>query len=316
MRFERLRVCRDAQSMRLANPLEFDEPPARALGISHMRYSLRAFSLSSVLALFIFPTAQARSADEIFPDANLKAAIRDVLKKSESDELKEDDLKNVFILHAGGKQIKSLAGLDKCPNLADITLPRNEIQDLAPLAGLKNVQTIDLANNKITDIAPLAGLDKLQYIQLAGNQVANIGPLKGLVNLSALYLSKNKITAIDSLAPLQKLSSLYLDHNQVVDIKPLAGLKWLSLLDLTGNAVVDISPLAKLTELRYTFLQGNKIADIGPLLEMAKKDAAGDRRFAPYWNLYIGGNPLGDAAAKQIEELKKLGVRVKTEELK
>jgi hypothetical protein len=47
---------------------------------------------------------------------------------------------------------------------------------------------------------------------------------------------------------------------------------------------------------------------------MAKKDAAGPKNFAPYWNLYLAGNPLSDEAkTKQIEELKKLGVRVNLE---
>ena len=49
------------------------------------------------------------------------------------------------------------------------------------------------------------------------------------------------------------------------------------------------------------------------LVEMAKKDLAGEKRFAPYWNVYIGGNPLSDAGKAQLEELAKLGVRVKNE---
>ncbi|HCD03223.1 MAG TPA: hypothetical protein DER64_22140 [Planctomycetaceae bacterium] len=66
-----------------------------------------------------------------------------------------------------------------------------------------------------------------------------------------------------------------------------------------------------MTELRYTFLEGNKVTDLGPLVTMAQKDAKGDRRFAPYWNLYVSGNPLSDAAkGGQIAALKKVGVRV------
>jgi len=44
---------------------------------------------------------------------------------------------------------------------------------------------------------------------------------------------------------------------------------------------------------------------------MAKKDAAGEKRFAPYWRLYLKGNPLDDAAKKtQIPAMQKLNVRV------
>jgi hypothetical protein len=50
------------------------------------------------------------------------------------------------------------------------------------------------------------------------------------------------------------------------------------------------------------------------LVEMAKKDVEGSRRFAPFWNIYLDGNPLSDDATKQIEELKQLGVRIHLKE--
>ena len=41
-----------------------------------------------------------------------------------------------------------------------------------------------------------------------------------------------------------------------------------------------------------------------------RKDAEGEKRFAPYLKLYLGENPLNDASkGEQIEELKKLGVK-------
>ena len=45
---------------------------------------------------------------------------------------------------------------------------------------------------------------------------------------------------------------------------------------------------------------------------MAKKDfdEPTRRRFAPFWRIYLKGNPLGDAAKGQIEELKKIGGRI------
>jgi hypothetical protein len=43
------------------------------------------------------------------------------------------------------------------------------------------------------------------------------------------------------------------------------------------------------------------------LVEMAKKDAAGEKRFAPFCKIYLQENPLSDAAkGAQAEELKKL----------
>ena len=59
------------------------------------------------------------------------------------------------------------------------------------------------------------------------------------------------------------------------------------------------------------FLQKNKISDVGPLAESAKKDAEGEKRFAPFMHLYLSENPLTDEAKKdQLAALKDSGVRV------
>ena len=258
---------------------------------------------------------QSASAADLFPDDKLEAVIREILrKKSDKEEIAEADLKNVYILHAQGKGIKDLTGLEKCPNLAEVRLSKNEIEDLKPLANAVNCQSLDLEDNEISDLSPLAKLEKLQYLQLEGNKIEDVSPLKDLKKLSALYLSENKIKSIEPLSGLEKLVSLYLAKNEISDISPLKELKWLSSLDLQGNKISDLKPLEKMTELRYTMLQKNEIKDLGPLVEMAKKDAEGDKRFAPYWNLYLGGNPLSEQAKeRQIPQLKDLGVRVKLE---
>ena len=77
------------------------------------------------------------------------------------------------------------------------------------------------------------------------------------------------------------------------------------------------SPLASFTELRYLFLEQNKIQDLGTLVAMAKKDAEGEKRFAPFLRVYLAGNPLNDTAKKrQAAELKGIGVRVSLESKK
>jgi len=129
-----------------------------------------------------------------------------------------------------------------------------------------------------------------------------------------LDLSKNKVRSLEAVSGLEKLVSLYLEGDQVSDLSPLKGLKWIESLDLRDNQVSDLSPLSGMTELRYTMLEGNKVTDLGVLVAMAKKDAEGDRRFAPYWFLYLKGNPLTETAVKQqVAELKSYNVRVELE---
>ena len=105
--------------------------------------------------------------------------------------------------------------------------------------------------------------------------------------------------------------SLYADGNQLAGIGPVAKLTNLSSLDLRNNQVADLGPIKGLTELRYLLLNNNKVTDLQVLVEMAQKDSAGEKRFSPFWHLYLQGNPLSDAAQnKQLAELKKVGSRV------
>ena len=265
----------------------------------------------AVVSLVSLTTVDRSIAAGPFADKNLEAAIRKELKKDGKAPLKDADLKNVYFLRAGGGKITSLKGLEKCTNLASADLADNAIVDLGPMSGLLHLQKLVLSNNRVSNVAPLAKLVKLQYLDLSGNRIETVDGLKGLTALTTLYLSKNRLKSIKPLAGLTKIWSLYLNDNQLTDIAPLAKLKWLSSLDLRRNAISNLSALSGMTELRYTFLEGNKIADLSVLVSMAKKDAAGVQRFAPYWRLYLSGNPLTTAAKTgQVAELKKLGVRV------
>ena len=273
-------------------------------------------SLLSMTLLAVCLSASAQDDKPLIPDKNLEAAVRrSVFEKRDNDKpLTAEDLEKISTITGRGKGIKSLQGLEHCRALAELVLPDNEIGDLSPLKDLKELQTATLSNNKIKDLKPLETVTALQYLELSGNEIENLAPLEKLSNMRSLYLSKNKVKDLKPVAKLEKLWSLYLDGNQVSDLKPLAKLPWLSDLDLTGNKVADLAPLKEHDELRHLILNGNQVKDLGVLLEMAKKDVEGSRRFAPFWNVYLDGNPLSDDAKKQIEELKKLGVRIHLKE--
>ena len=59
------------------------------------------------------------------------------------------------------------------------------------------------------------------------------------------------------------------------------------------------------------FLQQNQVRDLTPLVEMAKTDADGPKRMAPFLRLYLEGNPLSDEAkSTQLSACKAMGVRI------
>jgi Leucine-rich repeat (LRR) protein len=82
---------------------------------------------------------------------------------------------------------------------------------------------------------------------------------------------------------------------------------------LDGTGISDLSPIAGMTELTYLGLDNNKVTDLTVLIEMGKKDLADPTktRFAPFWKIYLKGNPLSDAAkTTQLEELKKVSQKI------
>ena len=272
---------------------------------SHHLLCCLVLSLSTVA-----PTAL--PADELFPDKALEAAVRQEVyaKRHNAEPLTKEDVKNISQVKGKSKGIKSLAGLEHCKAVQQIDLEGNEIADLTPLAGLKLLQSINLADNKITSVAPLAELDKVQYLELSRNQIADIAPLAKMTNMRSLYLSGNKIAKVDVLKNLTKIWTLYLDGNPVKDLSVLGQLKWLSSLKLSHCGIEDISFISPLTELKHLDLEGNKLSNVAPLLEMAKKDD--EKRFSPFWHIYLTGNPI-KPDAPELVELAKLGARITIE---
>ena len=249
----------------------------------------------------------------IFSDKALEAAVRkEVYAKRNNDEpITKSDVANISRVIGVGKGIKNLDGLQHCTAIMQIDLGENEIVDLKPLAGLKRVQYLALGKNKIVDLSPLKDLKAMQLLDLSGNSITDIAALKQMDNLRTLYLAQNQLKNIGPVAELTKIWSLDASGNQLTDAGPVGKLRWLTTLDLTGNQLSSLAPLGTLPELDMLLVSGNKIADLGPLVEMCKKDAEGDRRFAPYLEVYLGGNPIDEKKkAAQTETLKSFGVDV------
>lgn len=264
----------------------------------------------AVLACFALNVVPQAVAQDLFPDKGLEAAVRkEVFAKRYNEEpLTKEDVKNISQVHGKDLGIKSLAGLEHCVAVQEIDLENNEIEDVSQLAGLKLLQSINLAGNKIQSIEPLKDLERVQYLELSQNQVSNIESLAKMKNMRSLYLSENKIEKIDVLKQLPKVWTLYLAGNPVKDFSPIGELRWLSSLDLSRCELKTLDFLAPLTELKFVILKNNQLEDLSTLVEMAEGDE--EHRFAPFWRIYLEGNPLGEKAEQQLEKLKELGARI------
>jgi len=240
----------------------------------------------------------------LFPDAALEKVVRaHVLEKRDvKDPLTIADVKNLSGITSSGNPIKDLAGLDKCVALAELNISGAELSDLGPLRSLMNISSLTLTNDRIKDISPLSGMTQLQYLDINDNQIADLMPLAGLRSLNTLSLSNNKVADLSPLKNATRLWSLYLAGNQITDLKPISSLKGLSSLDLARNRIKDLSPLEGITSLRFLSLEGNPVTDLAPLVGMTKRDAEGEKQFAPYLTVYLS---RGQGSAVQVSELKK-----------
>ncbi|HMF35586.1 MAG TPA: hypothetical protein VKF17_03075 [Isosphaeraceae bacterium] len=114
-----------------------------------IRFLERAVPTVPATVLTVLPFTRAAVAASPFRDKNLEGAIRSVLKHEPNVELTDETLQSVYILEATGKNIKDLTGLEKCKNLAQIRLTKNQISDLRPIRDLTNLESLDLPDNAI-----------------------------------------------------------------------------------------------------------------------------------------------------------------------
>jgi internalin A len=240
----------------------------------------------------------------LFQDANLEAVVRAHVpaKRDVKDALTVEDVKYLSEVASDGKPIKDLSGLDKCAALMQLNLVRGELTELGPLRSLTNLSSLTLSNNRIKDVSPLAGMTHVQYLDLSDNQISDLAPLARFESLNSLYLSNNRVTDLGPLKHASHLWSLLLAGNQIADLKPISGLKWLSSLDLKRNRIKDLSPLTGITSLTYLSLEENPVSDLTPLVNMTKKDAEGEKLFAPFLTIYLSP---GQGSPGQLAELKK-----------
>ena len=206
-----------------------------------------------------------------FEDPNLEAAVREALGLPDGP-LFIEDLEQLYTLSAGGREIKSLHGLESCLNLMSLVLDHNEISDLSPLSMLTNLEFLNLNDNAISDTAPLAGLINLSCLYLGGNELYDEGVahLKGLINLNFLSLERNHLCDLSFLYDLTDLTSLVLSNNEIFDLTPLQGLVNLTGLELYNNFITVIDPLAGLTNLGVLYLDSNSITSISALTNLTQ----------------------------------------------
>lgn len=252
-------------------------------------------------------------ADSIFPDKNLEAAVRaEVFGKRGTDQpLTATDVAKISRVVGKNRGIVSLEGLQHCESLMLIDFSGNKIVDLQPIAGLKRLQSVTLAHNRIATLEPIGELTAVQLLDVSGNAVESLHPLAKMANLRTLAFASNRVPTLQPIADLTKIWSLDCSGNPVADLAPVAKWRWLTMIDAAGCRVTSLDPLSPLVDLDMLILSGNPIATLDPLVQMCLRDTAGDRRFAPYLDVYFSPEQLANPNwVASLQSLREAGVRI------
>ncbi len=268
-----------------------------------------------------------------FPDANLEAAVREMmsmLKIPVSAEITDADMQkmgpldaslrnitdlrglqyasNLTYLHLRNNQISDISVVAELTNLAELYLNSNKISDISAVGGLTNLAILDSNHNEISDISVLTGLKNLSWLDLSGNQINDISAVAGLTYLTRLDLEKNHISDISALAGLTRLKYMNLSNNQICDITAVTRIPLLMTLDLSNNQICDITAVARIPLLMTLDLSNNQISDIplGDELSMLKKlylqnnkisDLSAISKLSSLKTLYLDNNKISDLSA-------------------
>ena len=225
------------------------------------------------------------------PDANLRAAVEDALRKKPGETITTDEMASLSNLGVGTLSITNLTGLEFATALQRLNLSNNQITDISPLSGLNMLSRLYLSNNLITDISGLSSLTSLAEIILSYNQISDISPLLknsglgegDLVDLRRNLLNDDSVNVY--IAALEERGVKVLVSGPVVDIPDTNLRAWVELrlgkesgetitademaqmylLSGNGLGVTDLTGLEYATGLGWLILSHNKIKDLSPL---------------------------------------------------
>ncbi|AOS83684.1 hypothetical protein BIU88_05690 [Chlorobaculum limnaeum] len=132
-----------------------------------------------------------------------------------------------------GGALLDLSVLRKCPHLAVVEIPEQNVRSLAGVENHQELHTLDLSFTRVADLTPLVGLPGLAILRLRHTRVADLAPL----------------------ASISTLQELDIAHTPVADISVLRHHPSLVALDLRATRVTDLSALAEMPALRRVVVQ-------------------------------------------------------------
>jgi len=194
----------------------------------------------SILAVIVgLGVASARAQEVVIPDPGLNAAIREALQIP-AGPLTTQDLLGLTQLNAGGRNIRSVVGLEAARNLRILDLDGNSLTNFPIADALPNLTILDLFHNDLTSFV-----------------LSNPPP-----NLAILDLAFNSLSQCSLPGGLTNLGTLFLEHNALADFELPAGLAQLTQLDLSANQLNVVTLPVEVSKLTALFVDDNPLASL------------------------------------------------------
>ena len=112
------------------------------------------------------------------------------------------------IFQTSDVSLTDLSGVEQCPHLVRLILPRCAPASLEPLSKMTWLRNLSLADSGTLDLTPLAGLPELRDLTLGSCELESLEPLTALPSLRILDLAE---ATYPSLEPLTRSTVEYLE---------------------------------------------------------------------------------------------------------
>ena len=213
--------------------------------------------LLALVAIATTAQAQVVLNSRNFPDANFRAALAEILKISEGDEITAEMIATTTSLDVSRKQIADLAGIEHFTALTDLNCLWNylTVLDVSDCTSLKNL--VCWAN--VLTSLDVSGCTALTYLECGGNQLTSLNVSKNTA-LTTLQCKSNQLTSLD-VSGCTKLTRLECLNNQLISLD-VSGCTELTRLECDDNQLntLDVSGCTALTILQCN---GNQLTALG-----------------------------------------------------
>lgn len=157
----------------------------------------------------------------------------------------------------------SLKGIDKIPNLQQLTIRNSKLKNLNVLKKVSKLERLTMQNIKVKDWTALGQLKGLTSLEIDKCNLRSFRQIKKLTKLDSLIIKRTKLKKLKGIEKLTQLTGLYVPNNCLSSVSGIEKLTQLWDLDVSYNKVTKLPSLKKLKKLvlEHTSFSGNKISE-------------------------------------------------------